>query len=193
MSTMLADAVSQITSYWWTFLVRGLFAFAIAAWAFASPSSMASGLVYLLAAYFIVTGVVEIIAGVSFTGVDRWWAMILVGALEAFLGVYMLVNPGVGPLTVAYLVAIWAIATGLLELVSAIRFRQYIDNDFWWGFLGVLTIAVGVYIIMNPSLGLLGIVYAIGVYGVLAGIALCVLAFRIKNAGADVKQRLSTT
>jgi len=190
---MASDLVSQLTSNWWTFLVRALFAFGIAAWAFSSPSSMASGLVYLLAAYFIVNGVVEVIAGVSFAGADRWFALILVGALQVFLGIYMLVTPGIGPLAVAYLVAIWAIAVGLLELVSAIRYRQYLNNDFWWGFLGVLTIAVGVYIIMNPGIGLLGIVYAIGVYGVLAGIALTVLAFRIKNAGSDLKQRLSTT
>ena len=190
---MVSDLVSQVTSNWWTFLVRALCAFGIAAWAFTSPSTMETGLVYLLAAYFIVSGVIEIIAGVSFAGADQWWALILVGALQAFLGFYMLVTPGIGPLTVAYLVAIWAIAVGLLEFVSAIRYRQILNNDFWWGFLGVLTIALGVYIIMNPGIGLLGIVYAIGVYGVLAGIALTVLAFRVKNAGTDLKQRLSTS
>ena len=190
---MLADLASRVTSYWWTFLVRALFAFAIAAWAFASPSTMASGLVYLLAAYFIVTGILSVVAGVSFTGAPQWWAMILLGALEVFLGVYMLVQPGIGPLALAYIVALWSISVGLLELSAAIEFRKVLDNDFWWGFLGVVMIAIGAYIIYRPDVGVLALVYTIGVYGVLAGVALTMLAFRVKNLGSDVGKRLSTT
>ena len=190
---MLADSVSRVTSYWWTFLIRALFAFAIAFWAFASPGTMASGLVYLLAAYFIVTGVLSVIAGVSFTGASQWWALILLGALEVFLGVYMLTQPGVGPLALAYIVALWSIAVGLLELSAAIEFRKVLDNDFWWGLLGVLMIAIGVYIVYHPGLGILALVYTIGIYGVIAGVALTMFAFRVKNLGTDTVKRLSTT
>ena len=189
---MIADSVNRLTANWWTFLVRALVAFAIAVWAFASPGTMATGLVYLLAAYFIITGVMSVFAGFSFAGTGHWWALILVGVLEAFLGVYMLTTPGVGPLALAYIVALWSIATGLLELTAAIQFRSVVPNDFWWGLLGVLTVAIGVYIIYNPGLGVLALVYTIGVYAVLAGIALTALAFRIKSAGSQIVKQLST-
>jgi uncharacterized membrane protein HdeD (DUF308 family) len=54
---MLADTIKQISSKWWTFLLRGIVALALAAFAFAAPATVARGLVYVFAAYFIISGV----------------------------------------------------------------------------------------------------------------------------------------
>lgn len=190
MTTLLTDSINQITAHWWTFVVRGIFALAIAAFAFAAPITVATGLVYVVAAFFIVSGLMSIFAGISFTGSGPWWALILMGVLQAALGIYMLATPGVGPLALAYLVAIWAFSAGLLEIMSAIALRRYINNEFWWALLGVLTVALGVYIVIYPALGLLALVYTIGIYGVLAGISLIALGFRIKNVGSQAARRL---
>src|SRR5271165_5504517 len=189
---MIADTVNQISSKWWTFLVRGIIALALAAFAFMEPSTMASALVYVFAAYFIISGIVSLIAGVSLTGVDHWWALILMGLVQGALGVIMLSQPGAGPLTLAFFFALYMVTTGVLEISSAIALRSYINNEFWWILLGITTLAFGFFVVIYPGIGVLALVYTVGFYGVLACIALIALAFRIKNVGSDLQKARAT-
>ena len=186
---MLNEAIQQLSAKWWTFLVRGIIALAIGAYAFSSPSGTAIALVFVVAAYFIVSGVATVVAGFSFTGVGHWWAMIPLGIVQAALGVYMLSVPGIGPLSLAYLFAIWMIMTGVAELSTAIAMRNVIQHEFWLGLLGVVTLAIGWYVVLSPGLGLLALVYTVGFYGVLAGVSLIGFAFRIKGAGAKLSSQ----
>src|SRR5208283_121478 len=107
---------NQLSSKWWTFLLRGIVALALAAFAFASPGTMATGLAYVFAAYFIISGIAAIVAGISLTGAGSWWSLILLGIVQAALGFMMLTQPGAGPLALAYLFAIWMISTGVVEV-----------------------------------------------------------------------------
>jgi uncharacterized membrane protein HdeD (DUF308 family) len=189
---MLNETIQQLSAKWWTFLVRGIVALGVAAYAFTSPGGMATALVYVVAAYFVVSGVAAVVAGFSFTGVGHWWAMVLLGIVQAALGFYMLSVPLIGPLSLAFLFAIWMITTGVAELTTAIAMRNVIQNEFWLGLLGVATLAIGWYVIVWPDLGLLALVYTVGFYGVVAGVSLIGFAFRIKGAGATQTQHHAT-
>lgn len=186
---MMADIVSQLSSKWWTFLLRGIVALALAAASLMSPMATASAFVYIVAAYFIIAGAVSIIAGFSFTGTGHWWLFVITGLVQAALGFIMLSQPGMGPLALAYLFAIWVIMTGVTEISSAIALRSVISNEFWWILLGIITLAAGTYVVIVPGLGLLALVYTIGFYAIFAGMTLIVLAFRLKSLAGN----LSTT
>jgi uncharacterized membrane protein HdeD (DUF308 family) len=186
---MMAEVANQISSKWWTFLVRGIVALALAAYAFSSPGSMAGALVYIVGAFFIISGVASIIAGFSFTGLGSWWALVIMGILQAFLGFVMFAYPGYGPLALALLFAVWLIMTGVTEISSAIALRNVIQNEFWWILLGVITLAFGIYVVLVPGLGLLSLVYTIGFYALFAGISLIALAFRIKGLAGSPASR----
>lgn len=190
---MIADSIDRLTANWWTFLVRGIIALAFAAFSFSAPATVAGIFVYVVAAFFIISGLLALVAGLSFSGVGHWWTLIFTGVLQAGLGIYMLAAPGVGPLALAYLVAIWTFSVGFMEITSAIALRTYIDNEFWWVVLGILTVALGAYIVLRPDLGLIALVYSIGFYAAFAGIALIALGFRVKSAGQTASKRLSTT
>ena len=183
---MIADYVSELSSKWWTFLLRGIFALALAAFAFGEPTATSGALVIVLAAYFVISGFTAIFAGISFTGVGQWWGLIIMGIIQTALGVIMFVEPGTGPLAVAYLFAIWMIMTGAMEITSAVTLRQVVDNEFWWILLGLVTLAFGVYVVLNPGIGLLALVYTIGIYAIFAGISLIGFAFRVKSLGSEV-------
>jgi uncharacterized membrane protein HdeD (DUF308 family) len=183
---MIADTVNQLSSKWWTFLLRGIVALALAAFCLTSPGSTASALVYVVAAYFIVAGAVSVVAGFSFTGVGSWWLFVVSGIVQAFLGVVMFSQPGMGPLALAYLFAIWMIMTGVTEISSAIALRNVISNEFWWILLGVITLAAGAYVVIAPGLGLLALVYTVGFYAIVAGISLIAVAFRFKGLAGDL-------
>jgi uncharacterized membrane protein HdeD (DUF308 family) len=186
---MIAETVSQLSSKWWTFLVRGLVALVLAALALGSPAATASGLVYIVAAFFIISGATAIVAGFSFSGVGNWWALVLMGTVQGLLGFLMLAEPGAGPLALAYLFATWMIMTGVTEISSAIALRSYISNEFWWIVLGIITLGFGAYVVARPDLGLLALVYTIGFYAIFAGVSMIGFAFRIKNLAGDFAAR----
>ena len=183
---MITDMAQALTSKWWTFLLRGIFALALAIFIFSQPSITGTGLVYLVAAFFIVSGAAAVVGGTSFTGVGQWWLLILMGLMQIALGIIMITEPGLGPLALAYMVAIYAISTGLMETSSAIALRGYISNEGWWILLGLLTIAFGIYVAVRPDIGYVALVYAVGIYAVLAAGALFALAYRLKSAGNEL-------
>lgn len=186
---MIDDAISQLSSRWWTFLLRGIVALVLAAFAFSAPGPTAGALVYVFAAYFIISGVVALVAGFSLSGVGQWWALIIMGILQAVLGFMMLAQPGAGPLALAYLFSIWMVMSGATEIIGAIALRSYINNEFWWVLLGIITLAFGFYVLWRPDLGLLALVYTLAFYATFAGISLIAFSFRIKNVGSDVATR----
>lgn len=185
---MIADTIELLASKWWTFLLRGLIAIALAVFAFAAPATMATALVYIVAAFFIISGLLSLFSGISMTGVGSWWLLIILGIGQGALGIIMLTQPGAGPLALAYLVAIWAFSTGLMEITSAIALRDLISNEFWWILLGIVTLGLSVYIIFRPDIGVLALVFTIGIYAALAGIALIAFAFRIRGAAQDIRK-----
>lgn len=183
---MIADTVNQLSSKWWTFLVRGILALILAAACLIMPGATAAALVIVVAAYFIVTGAVAIAGGFSFTGLGHWWALVIMGLVQIALGVIMLLGPGMGALALAYLFAVWMIMTGVTEISSAMAFRNLIGNEFWWILLGIITLAWGFYVVLVPALGLLALVYTIGFYAILAGISLIGFSVRLKGLPAEL-------
>ena len=184
---MLTDFAQAISSRWWTFLVRGVLALALGAIVFAYPGPTATALVYLVAAYFIFSGFVQVAGSAMFAGVGQWWLLLLTGAMSVFLGFVMFTQPGMGPLALAYLVAIYAMFNGLMEITSGIMLGNAgMQHSGWWVFLGLVTLALGMYIIINPALGVAALVYTLGIYAIIAGVALVGFAFRLKAAGTQI-------
>jgi uncharacterized membrane protein HdeD (DUF308 family) len=183
---MLNETIQQLSAKWWTFLVRAIVALGIAVYAFTSLGGTATALAYVVAAYFIVCGVAAVVAGISFTEVGHYFPAILLGIVQAALGVLILSVPSIDPVSLTHLFAIWMITSGAAEVSAAIAMRNVIQNELWLGLLGVLSLAIGCHFVVRPDLGLLALVYAVGFYGALAGVSLIGFAFRFKGAGADV-------
>ena len=80
-----------------------------------------------------------------------------------------------------YLIAFWAIFTGVLEIIAGIRLRQVLSDEIWLILMGVLSLLFGLFILIFPSAGALAVVYWIGAYALLFGIMLLALAFRLRS------------
>ena len=80
-----------------------------------------------------------------------------------------------------YIIAFWAIFTGILEIVGAIRLRHEINNEWFLALSGVLSIGLGILLFLSPAAGSLAIVWMIGAYALLFGILLVILGIRLRN------------
>ena len=107
--------------------------------------------------------------------------MIAEGLLGIAIGVVTFLWPHITAIALGILVAAWAISTGVLEIGAAIRMRKDIPNEIFLILVGLLSIAVGVYVAIFPLAGLLAWVWVVGVYAVIAGIALIAFSFRLRG------------
>ena len=108
------------------------------------------------------------------------------------IGVLTFYNPQVTALAVVYYVAIWAIATGLLEIVAAVRLRRQIQGEVWLVLAGIVSVAFGVWLVARPGQGALTLLWLIALYAVAFGIVLLLLAFKVRSGVKRVAGALGT-
>ena len=78
-------------------------------------------------------------------------------------------------------IAGWTIVSGVMQIVGAIRLRKEIDNEWRLVAVGAISVAFGVLVAMQPTPGALGLVFVIGAYAIVYGVALVALAFRLRS------------
>jgi uncharacterized membrane protein HdeD (DUF308 family) len=109
------------------------------------------------------------------------WPLLVEGIVGIVAGIVTFMWPGITAMFLLYLIAFWAILTGVLEIVAGIRLREVIANEMLLILMGVISTLFGILIIIFPGAGALAIIIWIGAYAVVFGIILIVLAFRLRS------------
>jgi len=167
---------------WWALAVRGVAGIVFGILAFVMPVVTLAALVLLFGAYALVDGAFNVVAAASGrTGGRPWWALLVAGLVSIGAGLVTFFMPGLTALALAYLIAAWAIATGVLEIIAAVRLRKVIRNEWWLGLSGALGIVFGVLLMLAPGAGALAMVLWIGAYAFVYGVALVILGVRLRR------------
>jgi uncharacterized membrane protein HdeD (DUF308 family) len=170
---------------WWALALRGIAAIVFGVLAFALPGITLVTLILLLAAYMFVDGVFAIIAAVRAAGHEsRWWLLLIEGVLGVLAGIAAFVVPGLTAFVLLYFVAAWAVITGALRIVEAVRLRREIEGEWAMILGGALSVIFGLLLAALPGVGILSLLWLVGAYAVALGIVLLVLAFRVRNQPA---------
>jgi uncharacterized membrane protein HdeD (DUF308 family) len=181
--------LDSLTRNWWAVALRGVFAIAFGVVALIWPGITVYALVLLFGAYAIVDGVFSIVAGfgrgarsAEGTGGRVW--LILAGVAGVIAGVLAFLWPGITALALLWVIAVWAMATGALEVIAAVRLRRELRREWLLALSGVLTVAFGILLVVWPAAGVLTLVTLIGVAAIIFGVTLLALAFRLRREGA---------
>ena len=184
-----SDPINALLGNWWLILVRGVAAILFAALAFIWPGITLTALVYLFGAYAIVDGLVGLwLGGVAASANRRSWPFVVGGIAGIAAGVLAFVRPDAMALALVYLIAAWAIVTGITEIVAAIELRKVIDGEWALGLAGILSIVFGILVGVQPAAGALALIWLIASYALLFGIVLIVLAFRVRGLQSSYQQ-----
>ncbi len=174
--------LSMLSRYWWAVALRGLFAIIFGVLALIWPGLTLLTLVILFGAYALVDGIFSVINGIQAYGErKRWWLLVLEGLLGIAVGIVTFVWPDITALTLLYVIAAWAIITGVLEIVQAIQLRKVIRGELLWIIGGALSVIFGFLLILFPGAGALSVIWLIGLYSILFGVLLIVLGFRLRG------------
>lgn len=173
--------LSVVSGNWWVLALRGVLAVLFGLLALIAPVATLTVLVLFWGAFALVDGIFALVSAFRVTGgKGRLW-LILEGALGILAGIVTFLYPGLTALVLLYIIAFWAIFIGILRIVTAVSLRREMENEWLMILGGILTVIFGILLIALPGVGLLSLTWLIGIWALIFGIALIVLAFRVRN------------
>ena len=167
---------------WWSLVIRGVVAILVGIIAFAWPAITFGAVVLLFGAYAFVDGIFALIG--AFRAVrahERWGALVLEGIAGLVTAAVTIFWPGITALALVFIVAFWALVTGVLEISAAIRLREHVAGELLLALSGIASIIFGVIAALLPVLGALAIALIFGIYAVVFGVLLIALGFRLRS------------
>jgi uncharacterized membrane protein HdeD (DUF308 family) len=169
-----------LSQNWWATVLRGLLAIALGIFAWVRPDLFWASLVLIFGVYAAVDGIFAIIAAVKGESGDRW-LHVLEGGLGIAIGAIVFVWPDLAGTVIVLVIGLWAIVSGALEILSAIRLRREIDEEWLLGIGGALSIVLGVILVLRPQFGQVTTTYVLGTYGIVFGLILVLLGVRFRG------------
>lgn len=186
MSRIATVDMKSLAENWWAIALRGVAAIIFGLLTFILPGLSLVALILLFGAYAIVEGIFNVIAAVRRRPIEgSRWLLLLEGLVSIAAGIVTFALPGLTALVLLYVIAAWAMVTGVLEIIAAVRVRKQIAGEFWLILSGALSIVFGALLMIAPGAGALALVLWIGAYAVVFGALLIALAFRLRRWRAD--------
>lgn len=170
---------------WWALLLRGLVAIAFGVLAWLQPAISLAALVLLFGAYTMADGVLGAWAAVAGRREnEHWWLLLMWGLVGIGVGLLTFLAPGITALALLFYIAAWAIATGVLQIVAAIRLRKEISGEWLLVLGGLASVLFGVLLMGQPGVGALSLIWLIASYAVVFGILLVLLSLKVRSFGS---------
>lgn len=180
MNSMLTGISRQ---YWISLLVRGIVAiiFGILALVWTGPTLLA--LAYLFGAFALIDGIVAVVVAIQERAVaPRWWVLLIEGIAGILLGIFTFLLPLFAIVALLYVIAAWAIVTGIIEMVGALSLGRAMNSEWTLLVAGLLSILLGIVLILFPGPAILSLIWLIGIYAIVFGIVFIVRAFQYRNS-----------
>lgn len=179
--------LDTLSRNWWVLAVRGGSAVIFGVVALVWPDLTVLALVLLFGAYALVDGVLALYAALVNRGLDReltggqraWLAV--EGVAGVLAAIVAFVWPQITALALLYLIAAWALVTGVAEIFLAVRLRREIQGEWLLALGGVLSILFAVLAFAFPQAGALAVLWLIATYAIAFGVVVLVLAFRVRR------------
>jgi uncharacterized membrane protein HdeD (DUF308 family) len=180
-----------ITPNWWAIALRGLVAVLFGNSAFMWPGITLWVLAPLFGAYALFNGIFTLIEPLSRdVSRERWRPLLFEGAVGSAIGVVtLIIGPWLTAMGLLYLIAFWAIVTGVFEIITAIRLRHEIRSEWLMALIDILSMAFGLLPVALSMTGALSVILIIGAFAFASGALTIALAFKLlslRRPGGEV-------
>jgi uncharacterized membrane protein HdeD (DUF308 family) len=188
---------------WWAVALRGVAAILFGVLALVWPGITVFALVIVFGAYALVDGAFTLVAafgqrdGGRRPGSHAW--LFARGTAGILTGVIAAVWPGITALALLWVVALWAMVTGVFDIVAAVQLRKEMRREWLLALTGALSVLFGVLLVVWPADGILALVVLIGIAAIAFGITLLMFGLRLRRerhhhpAAAGHHRRPATT
>jgi uncharacterized membrane protein HdeD (DUF308 family) len=150
--------------------VRGLLAIALGVVALAWPGLTLAILVVTFAAYAIGDGVFTLVAAASSSDRERTALTVIEGLLSIAAGLVVLFAPATATKLAFIGIGLWALITGVMQLLEAPRLPREQTSRAGLGVSGVVRVLLGVVLLARPHAGVMALVLLLALYAFVEGI-----------------------
>ena len=175
----MPTVATPLSAISWALVVRGLVAIFFAILTFVWPGVTLGAIVILFAVYALVDGAAGIAGALKEKA--RGWAPLAGGIISVVAAIVTFIKPQLTLLALVTLVAIWAIARGVLDIVAAIRLRREIEGEWLLAFGGAMSILFGALVFAAPGAGALVAAWWIAIYALVFGLVLLVCGMKLRS------------
>jgi uncharacterized membrane protein HdeD (DUF308 family) len=176
---------------WWTFVLRGICAILFGMLAFMMPGMALLTLVFLFGFYALSDGIFGLIAAFRRTGPEQvpWWALLISGIISILAGIMAFAIPHITAAALLLVIAAWAVAGGIMQIVAAVRLRKQITGEWLLILSGLLSVALGVLLFLFPLPGALAVVMWIAAYAIVFGVLNIALGAKLRKFVREIEHR----
>ena len=157
-------------------IITGLLMIVLGGLFLAQPGLSLATIIWLVGIFAIVYGVFLVIAGLVGIRDGGGWGIAL-GLLAVIMGIVVLAWPAATSLAILYIIAAWAIISGVTDIIGAFAGGISGGRRIWLVILGLIGIAVGIYFFVHPVSGILTLLWVVGIYLVVLGVFRIVAGF----------------
>lgn len=175
---------------WWILLLKGialiLFGFFTIFW----PAVSFIALALVFAFYILLSGVVNIIYGITGISSHRYWFLILaLGIFEIGVGAYAINHPRISIAALALLIGFTFLIRGLFEIVASFDDMFMTSHRVLQAIGGVLSLLAGVIVLRYPISGSIAFTWVLGVYALIVGPMLIALSVMTNDMSRETTRK----
>lgn len=179
-------ALDSLAGRWWIWLLQGILTIILGILLLANPQATLIAFALVLGGWWLITGILDIIA--AFTGRHgnrSWFWTLLAGIISAAVGGLLLLQPLAGaavlPVAYTFLFALGAILSGLLNVIAAFVLRNEISGEGWIIIWGALAIVLGIWMLASLQAASTAMVYVVAIFAIVGGVITMFNAFHLRS------------
>lgn len=172
----------MVSQYWWLMLAWGILVALFGLCALFWPHRTLLILIYLFSIFALVNGILGIAMFFQERHISAyWWVGVAAGVISVLFAIAVMVWPHKTALVILYLIAAWAIVTGIFQLAEALGGTSRY-SPWLLGIAGICSILLGLILFASsPLVALLSLMWVVGVYALIYGGALVARSFAYRS------------
>jgi len=173
----------HLAAHWWGLTLRGIAAIFFGVAAVFWPGLTLVTLIYLLSAFVLVSGVINVAQAFMAIGRRATWVLtLLLGLAEVGVGVYLVRHPAVSFATFVLVAGFLFVARGVFEVVVALSEPASATARTLTLIAGVASFVLGIFLLFQPESAGIAFVWVLGLYALISGPLLIAMSLDVKAA-----------
>lgn len=164
---------------WGWVLAYGILLILVAGLFIANPvvTGLATG--FILGFVLCVYGIASIVAGVTALSTRARWTEIILGLIALAAGVYVIIHPLAGALTLVWVTGVWLLIAGVFEIVFALKSAH---DKAWRLFMGALDVILGLLLVFSgPATGIAFLAFMVAISFFMRGVFMIMVALGLRR------------
>ena len=174
----------ELSLTWKILVARGVMGLVFGIVALAWPGETVVAFVILCGIWALVDGIGSLVEGFGTAGSPRWLHL-LMGLASLVVAFFAIFSPSMTASALTWLVGIWLIVRGVLELAAAAVGSGLTGRGFLVA-SGIVDLVLGVLFAANPGRAAVGIAWLLGLVAIVWGLVFLVIGLVVRKQLNDL-------